>query len=135
MKKALDKELEEMREQLDQKEKERLEALEKERLMSLKYKELDVFKLDVIARELKALDNELSLTGKATKALLTDAARLRNMDEREQISPHGDLILDQCKDLRAHIRDVINQCFSDMTKLHVGVAIDDPMKAGELKDG
>merc|ERR1719373_1183923 len=105
LKKAADAEVAEARRQLEQKEKERLEALEKERLMALKYKELDIFKLDIIARELKALDNELTAVGKTAKMLITDAHRLRNMDEREQISPHGDNVLDQCKDLRAHIRD------------------------------
>jgi len=135
LKKNAEKELEEMRRLLEEKEKERLDALERERIMALKYKELDIFKLDIIARELKALDNELSMVGKTAKALLHDAARLKNFDEKEQITPHGDNVLEQCKDLRAHIRDVIHKCLSETQKMHVGVAIDDHMAAGELKDG
>jgi len=135
LKKNQDKELEELRRLLEEKERERLEALEKERLMALKYKELDIFKLDIIARELKALDNELSAVGKGAKMLNNDAHRLRNMDEREQIAPYGDKILDQCKDLRAHIRDVIQKCLNETQRMHIGVAIEDHMAAGELKDG
>jgi len=84
---ASDKELEEMRKLLEQKERERLEALEKERLMARKYKELDIFKLDIIARELKAIDNEFSAVGKTAKMLSNDASRLKNYDEKEQIAP------------------------------------------------
>jgi len=135
LKKAQDKELEDLRQLLADKERERAEALERERLMAMKYKELDIFKLDIIARELKVLDQELNLIGKAAKAMLTDASRLKNMDERENIAPHGDKILDQCKDHRSHIRDVINKCLSETQKFHIGVALEDHMAAGELKDG
>ena len=40
----------------------------------------------------------------------------------------------RCKRLRSHIRDVINKCLSETQKMHIGVAIDDYMAAGELKD-
>ena len=39
--------------------------------------ELDIFKLDIIARELKALDNELGRVGGGVKSLHQDAGRLR----------------------------------------------------------
>jgi len=135
LKKEADSELEEMKRLLEAKEQERLDALERERAMAMKYKELDIFKLDIIARELKKLDNELGMVGKSVKALQNDAGRLKNYDEREQICPHGDKMMDQCKDLRSHIRDVIEKCLSETQKMHIGVAIDDPLAAGELKDG
>jgi len=135
LKRAQDKELEDLKKLLEDKERERAEALERERLMALKYKELDIFKLDIIARELKGLDNELTGVGRTAKNLLTDASRLRNLDEKEAIGPHGDHILDQCKDLRAHIRDVINKCLNETQRMHIGVAVDDHLAAGALKDG
>merc|ERR1712232_1380876 len=123
--KSIQKDLAELQASLDEKEKERLEALERERLMAMKYKELDIFKLDIIARELKALDNELGSVGKQAKMLQNDSAKLRNYDEQQQLIPHGDKMLDQCRDLRAHIRDVINKCLSETQKMHIGVAIAD----------
>jgi len=127
--------LAELERALEMKEKEREAALEKERLMSVKYKELDIFKLDIIARELKGLDNELGRVGSGAKSLGQDAGRLRNYDEQQMIGQHGMNLLDQCKLLRAHIRDVINKCLSETQKMHIGVGIDDYMAAGELKDG
>jgi len=125
----------ELERSLEQKEREREEALARERFMSVKYKELDIFKLDVIARELKGLDNELARLGSAVKSLNQDAHKLKNYDEQQHILQLGDTMMDQCKLLRAHIRDVINKCLSDTQKMHIGVAIDDHMAAGDLKDG
>jgi len=117
------------------KEREREEAEARERMMAVKYKELDIFKLDIIARELKALDNELGRVGGGVKSLHQDAGRLRNYDEQQSIGHQSDQLLDQCKQLRSHIRDVINKCLSETQKMHIGVGIDDPLAAGELKDG
>eukprot|EP00913_Durusdinium_trenchii_P002615 g2421.t1 len=102
--------------------------------MAIKYKELDIFKLDIIARELKALDTELGMVGKEAgdgstidgcalglasfveaKFLQQSAGRLKDFGEQQQIHQHGSKMLDQC--------------------LHIGAAIDDPLAAGELKDG
>ncbi|OLQ00349.1 Fructose-bisphosphate aldolase [Symbiodinium microadriaticum] len=112
------------------------EALERERMMAIKYKELDIFKLDIIARELKSLDNELGLVGKEAKFLQQSAGRLKDFGDQQQILQHGSKMLDQCVQLRSHIRDVIHKCLSETQKLHIGApAIDDPLAAGELKDG
>lgn len=127
--------LDELRAELERKERERLEALERERLMALKYKELDIFKLDIIARELKALDGELGLVGQGCKALGIDAGRLKDYGEQQKIAFHGTKMLDQCQQLRAHIRDVISKCLSETQKMHIGVALDDHLAAGQLKDG
>uniref|UniRef100_A0A7S2NCD8 Uncharacterized protein n=1 Tax=Alexandrium andersonii TaxID=327968 RepID=A0A7S2NCD8_9DINO len=121
--------------ELSEKEKEREEALERERLMSVKYKELDIFKLDVIARELKGIDNDLQGVGSEAKSLIVKAERLRNYDEQQAISNASDKLLDACKELRAHLRDVIHKCLSETQKMHIGVAIDDHLAAGDLKDG
>ena len=60
-------------------------ALENERQMAMKYRELDVFKLDVIARELKKLDKEL-------EALRRDPATQRSlvcvMMRSHAVAPH-----------------------------------------------
>ncbi|CAE7815132.1 unnamed protein product [Symbiodinium necroappetens] len=113
--------LAELERALDLKEKEREAALEKERLMAVKYKELDIFKLDIIARELKALDNELGRVGSGVKSLSQDSSRLRNYDEQQMVSQHSNNLLDQCKLLRAHIRDVINKCLSETQKMQLGM--------------
>jgi len=131
----VDSELAELRRQLEEKERERQEAMERERLMAIKYKELDIFKLDIIARELKSLDNELGLVGKEAKFLQQSAGRLKDFGDQQQILQHGSKMLDQCVQLRSHIRDVIHKCLSETQKLHIGAAIDDPLAAGELKDG
>ncbi|CAJ1359226.1 unnamed protein product [Effrenium voratum] len=117
------------------KEREREQAEARERMMAVKYKELDIFKLDIIARELKGLDNELGRVGSGLKSLHQDATRLRNYDEQQQVGNQSDSLLDQCRLLRGHIRDVINKCLSETQKMHIGVGIDDYMAAGELKDG
>mmetsp|Transcript_7236 Transcript_7236/g.17149 ORF Transcript_7236/g.17149 Transcript_7236/m.17149 type:complete len:218 (+) Transcript_7236:1-654(+) len=132
----VDSELAELRAMLEEKERERQEALERERMMAIKYKELDIFKLDIIARELKSLDNELGLVGKEAKFLQQSAGRLKDFGDQQQILQHGSKMLDQCVQLRSHIRDVIHKCLSETQKLHIGApAIDDPLAAGELKDG
>ncbi|CAE7284679.1 FBA1 [Symbiodinium natans] len=136
---TVDSELAELRRLLEEKERERQEALERERMMAIKYKELDIFKLDIIARELKSLDNELGLVGKEAKFLQQSAGRLKDFGDQQQIHQHGSKMptteLDQCVQLRSHIRDVIQKCLSETQKLHIGAAIDDPLAAGELKDG
>lgn len=131
----MDKELHDLRRVLDEQDVALREAVEKERLMALRYKELDIFKLDIIARELKLLDNELGIMGKSVKFLQNDVARLKNYDEQKQLEEHGHKMMDQCVTLRGHIRDVINKCLSETQKLHIGAAIDDPLAAGELKEG
>jgi len=135
MRAALEEELAELKAMLEQKERERLEALEKERMMSLQYKELDIFKLDIIARELKALDQELGMVGKQARAVEQDAGKLKNYEEQRQMLMVAEKPIAGMHALRAHIRDVINKCLSETQKLHVGIAIDDYLAAGELKDG
>merc|ERR1719221_1512968 len=67
--------------------------------------------------------------------LQQSAGRLKMYEEQQQIGNHGAKLLNQCQDLRAHIRDVIQKCLSETQKLHIGAAIDDPLAAGELQDG
>ena len=57
--------------------------------------ELDIFKLDIIARELKALDNELSRVGGGLKALSQQASRLSNYAEQQSMQNQSDQLLDE----------------------------------------
>lgn len=50
--------------------------------------ELDIFKLDIIARELKALDNELGRVGGGVKSLHQDAGRLRRVGGLGSAAPN-----------------------------------------------
>jgi len=103
--------------------------------MAVKYKELDIFKLDVIAWELKGLDSKLGVLGSDAKGLRMTAGKLRSPDEQMMMGSLGDKMLDECKQLRAHIRDVIHECLSETQKMHIGVGIDDPLAAGVLQEG
>jgi hypothetical protein len=110
-------------------------ALENERQMAMKYRELDVFKLDVIARELKKLDKELEALRRVAKDLQTDAKKISEYTAQHIANESAQKSLDLTHDLHAHLRDVINECLSEMQKLHIGVAMDDYTAAHELKDG
>lgn len=120
---------------LEEKERERQAALERERLMAVKYKELDIFKLDIIARELKGIDNDLGMVGSEAKTLINRSEKLRNYDEQQAVAHASEKMLDACKALRAHLRDVIHKCLTETQKMHIGVAIEDHMAAGDLQDG
>jgi len=135
LKNDLEEELANLKAMLEQKERERLEALERERQMALQYKELDIFKLDIIARELKALDQELGLVGKQVRCAEQDVNRLKNYEERQQLTLSIEKPLDGLHGLRAHIRDVISKCLSETQKMHIGIAIEDHLAAGKLQDG
>lgn len=120
---------------LAEKEREREEALANERMMKMKYKELDIFKLDIIARELKGLDHELATVGSLAKSMNMESNRLKDYGDQQKIASESSNVLDQCKLLRAHIRDVIHKCLTETQKMHIGVAIDGCGAAGKLEDG
>merc|ERR1712113_1063863 len=109
-----------MEKRLQENEAEREEALAREKLMSVKYKELDIFKLDIIARELKGIDQELGMVGKQVRVIDQDASKLRNFDEQQQMKNNVQTPLDGLHAMRAHIRDVITKCLSETQKMHIG---------------
>ena len=55
------------------------------------------------------------------EALEALAQPRRNYDEQQMVSQHSNNLLDQCKLLRAHIRDVINKCLSETQKMQLGM--------------
>merc|ERR1712066_339824 len=65
----LDEGLQSLHAQKEQLEKERDEGLARERQMEQRYSELDVFKLDVIARELKNMDRQLETLRSESRSL------------------------------------------------------------------
>jgi len=111
------------------------EAAERERIMALKYGQLDVFKLDVIARELKILDDELGVVGKEAKSMHQDVGKIKAYEDQQVVTNHTNKMIDQCTHLRGHIRDVIHKCLSETQRLHIGAAVDDKTRAGVLADG
>lgn len=108
-------ELERLRKELEAKEAERQAALDKANAMAHTYRQLDIFKLDVIARELREVDgeNELGLLGKNIKSFKEDTGKLKNYDEQQQMRNHGEKMLTQCHDLRTLIRATIDLCVSE----------------------
>merc|ERR1719253_392088 len=102
--------------------------------MRAKYSTLDIFKLDIIARELKKLDTQLETVRREAEDLQVDA---RKMPFEHQAVANGSAQrqLDCCSELHGHLRDVIHQCLSEMQRMHIGVALDDHEAAGKLEDG
>eukprot|EP00873_Tetraselmis_striata_P029462 jgi/Tetstr1/449726/TSEL_036793.t1 len=89
---------------------ERDDALGREEAMRQKYRQLDIFKLDVIARELKRLEGRVKLVrdeagtlGALAKAAAGGQARQR--EQLGQLSQRVGTELDGCRGL---VRDVIN---------------------------
>jgi len=121
--------------ELDQKEQDRLDALERERFMFTKYKELDIFKLDVIARELKAILKKVEVTEKECKQLKDDANKLKDFGDRRRIEGNGNGLQERCKQTEAHIHDVIFKCLSETQRRHIGIASDNEHRADDRKDG
>ena len=107
---------------------ERAETREAE--LAAKLQATDYFKLDVIARELKKIDEAL----RAAKA---DAAQLQRFvklvkapDEATTADAALQAALQSLGWSRGHVRDVIQQCLNETQKYHVGADI-----AGHLANG
>jgi len=90
------------------------EAVESEASLALRYRELDVFRLDVIARELKLLDSGLN-----------DLVHAKTQ-------PPTVLSSEWC---RGHVKDIINQCLKETHKLHIGAPLNDHMANGSVIAG
>lgn len=122
---------------MEAREAERLRALEACEQMRLRYAQLDVFKLDVIARELKKVDQAVDVLRREAKEV-ADATRGRchsSEADRERLANEAFKMVQNCADLRAHMRDIIEKCLSETQKLHIGSAVVDGLAAGELTDG
>lgn len=121
--------------ELANKEQERLDALEREKVMFSRYKELDIFKLDIIARELKGVLKKVELTEKHSKQLKDDAGRFKDYADRRQTECNGNVLIDDCRQTEAHIHDVILKCFNETQRKHIGVATDNEGRAKLRRDG
>jgi len=121
--------------ELANQEQDRLDALERERVMFCRYKELDIFKLDVIAREMKGVLKKVETTEKNCKQLKVDAGRLKDFSERRGVENHGDLLIDSCRQTEAHLHDVILKCLSETQRRHIGVAGHNEYRADDRRDG
>merc|ERR1712232_442447 len=112
------------------------DALLQWKFMFDRYKELDIFKLDVIARELKMVLKKVGRVEASTKSLRDDAGRvLKEFGDKQHFTEHSNTLQDQCKQAEAHIHDVIFKCFSEKQRMHIGVAIDNEYKADDRRDG
>ena len=88
---------------------------------------LDVFRLDVIARELKVVDARLHAVAKDAAA-----AKGGGGGGAGGGGGGGGLLLDTLKWCRGHVKDVINQCLTETHKLHIGAPTEDAMANGEV---
>jgi hypothetical protein len=92
-----------------------------------------VFKLDVIARELKKVDGHVSLVRDEAGSLgglaTTAGGQARERERLGQLVQRFGSELDSCRGL---VRDVIHQCLTEMQKLHIGFTVgEDTLAPGE----
>eukprot|EP00927_Polykrikos_kofoidii_P059997 TRINITY_DN55079_c0_g1_i1.p1 TRINITY_DN55079_c0_g1~~TRINITY_DN55079_c0_g1_i1.p1 ORF type:complete len:982 (+),score=197.37 TRINITY_DN55079_c0_g1_i1:189-3134(+) len=125
----------ELADKLDGLERERDEAQARERQLEMRYAELDVFKLDVIARELKLIDRSIDSMRSEARGFQDTAKKFMNANDQQASMKVAISVFDASTRLRGTIRDVIERCLSETQKLHVGAAIKDPTAAGVLKNG
>jgi len=130
-----DKKARELEDQLLAQEKEKEDALNKFKVMFDRFKELDIFKLDVIAREMKAVLGKVQRVEKETKKLKDDASRFKDFSDKQQAIHEADEMQDQCKQTMAHIHDVILKCLNEKQRMHIGVATDNEFLADDRRDG
>mmetsp|Transcript_40039 Transcript_40039/g.89779 ORF Transcript_40039/g.89779 Transcript_40039/m.89779 type:complete len:621 (-) Transcript_40039:160-2022(-) len=107
-------------------------AVESEARAKLRLLDLDIFRLDVIARELKRVDENLGVLaeragerGGASSEAGADAAATQGARHGRPLSTES---VAWC---RGHIKDVITQCLKETHKLHIGAPLDDPGANGE----
>ena len=94
--------------------------------------QLDVFKLDVIARELKAIDTRLGACREHARSFATiGMKKISNFQERELVKTFSEDTAEEIGDCRGIVKDVIQNCLSEIQKMHVGAALLDP-HAGKI---
>jgi len=132
---AINARIRELERELANKEQDRLDALEREKVMFSRYKELDIFKLDIIAREMKGVLKKVEITRNQSKSLKDQANKLKDYSDRRQIEGCGNEMLDGCRQTEAHIHDVLLKCFSETQRRHVGIATNNEYRADDRRDG
>jgi CRP-like cAMP-binding protein len=113
--------LDELQRQMVDMRRQLAEAIAREAEMRLKYNQLDIFKLDMIARELKKLENKIGIVRDKTKGHGLDAKGLTDFASKECIASYAHDAGETLSACKAHIREVIEQCFSELQKMHIGV--------------
>merc|ERR1712190_213751 len=130
-----DSKISELEDRLISHEQQRQDALQQWKVMFDRYKELDIFKLDIIAREMKTVLNKVGLAEKSTKELQDDAKKLKDYGEKQKFNASGAEMQDQCKQIAAHVHDVILKCLNEKQRMHIGVATDNEYQADDRRDG
>jgi len=110
-------ELDELRFQVEEKDREKEEVLARERKLAVKYKQLDIFKLDNIARTLKALDGDLGAIGKQVSLLQNHSGKIVGINEQKAFTTHGEQMLQQTFLLRSKVRDLLTSCLTDAQRI------------------
>lgn len=102
--------------------------------MRLRRKATDYFKLDVIARELKKVDESLRTTKADTATLHRYIKNVKATDEAQTASDALMQALNSLGWSRGHVRDVIQQCLNETQKYHIGAPQEDPFANGDEID-
>ena len=98
------------------------QAQASEAVMRKRYFELDVFSLDKIARELKALLKQLTAARQEAHMFAEGPAkRINDYATREMVLGFSLPLLEKLGDTKTHMAAVIQNCLNETQKLHVGV--------------
>jgi len=125
----------ELQSQISNLEGERDDSRKEVKALERQYAELDVFKLDIIARELKSVDKQIDRLFDEAKTFLQASKKFTDYGASNASAKMATTVSDTSTRLRGTVRDVIERCLSETQKLHVGAAIQDAKAAGILKDG
>ncbi|KAL3920630.1 MAG: hypothetical protein SGPRY_005184 [Prymnesium sp.] len=107
---------------------------EREAELMARLKATDYFKLDVIARELKKVDESLRTTKADTATLHRYIKNVKATDEAQTASDALMQALNSLGWSRGHVRDVIQQCLNETQKYHIGAPQEDPFANGDEID-
>jgi len=132
---ASENQLRELEDRLLAHEQQRADALQQWKHMFERYKELDIFKLDIIAREMKGVLKKVGHIESSTKQLKEDSGKMKDYGDRQKVACDGNAMQEQCKQTAAHIHDVILKCLSEKQRMHIGVATDNEYMADNRTDG
>ena len=83
--------------------------------------EMDAFKLDAIARELKKIEVNVTACKRQAQGLVTHAGTLSGT-ARESVHGFASTLNEALQTERAHIKEVIQECLSELLKAHIGSA-------------
>ena len=97
---------------------------ERERALKEAMEAMDGFRLDQIARELKAIEAKLTGCKSMAQGLVQHATKLQGPLDRESTGGYAVSLNESIRDARTHVKETIQECLSELLKAHIGSATD-----------